>query len=69
MDRNEMEAVVGALKRINRCLDERFEKDADLYLAPEQVEEIKKLIYGGKYDKLVKECSQKKQVRNPSPDF
>lgn len=57
MDKNEMEAVVGALKRINRCLDERFEKDADLYLAPEQVEEIKKLIYGGKYDKLVKECS------------
>lgn len=57
MDKIEMEAVVGALKRINRCLDERFEKDADLYLAPEQVEEIKKLIYSGKYDKLVKECS------------
>ena len=57
MDRTEMEAVVGALKRINRCLDERFEKDADLYLSPEQVEEIKKLIYGGKYDRLVKECS------------
>lgn len=34
MDRTEIEAVVGALKRINRCLDERFEKDPTFILRP-----------------------------------
>ena len=57
MDENELEELNKALKQINRCLDERFEENADLYIAPEQVEDIKKLIYAGNYDRLVKECS------------
>lgn len=57
MDENELEKLNKALKQINRCLDERFEENADLYIAPEQVEDIKKLIYAGNYEKLVKECS------------
>ncbi len=57
MNENEIEQLNNALKQINRCLDERFEENADLYIAPEQVENIKKLIYAGNYDRLVKECS------------
>ena len=65
MDRNEMDAVIGALKRINRCLDERFEKDADLYIASEQVEDIKKIIYKGNYAKIAKECSPQLKIFSP----
>lgn len=57
MDENELEELDKALKQINRCLDERFEENADLYIAPEQVEDIKNLIYAGNYDRLAKECS------------
>lgn len=65
MDRNEMDAVIGALKRINRCLDERFEKDADLYIAPEQVEDTKKIIYKGNYAKIAKACSPQLKLFSP----
>lgn len=60
MDRNEMELVLGALERINRSLDERFEKNADLYIAPEEVEKLKKLIYIGNYPQIVKLYTLKK---------
>ena len=64
MDKNEMTAVLGALERINRSLDERFEKDADLYIAPEQVEKLKHLICLGNYLQIVKECTLKKYSAN-----
>lgn len=60
MNKTEMESVVNALDRINRSLDERFEKNADLYIAPEQVEKLKRLIYLGNYKQIVKECTLKK---------
>ena len=60
MDKTEMESIVNALDRINRSLDERFEKNADLYIAPEQVEKLKRLIYLGNYQQIVKECTLKK---------
>lgn len=55
-----MASVLDALNRINRSLDERFEKNADLYLAPEQTEKLKHLIYLGNYPQIVKEFTLKK---------
>ena len=49
MDRAEMELIYNALERINHSLDERFEKNADLYIAPENVEWLKHAIYTGNY--------------------
>lgn len=60
MDTEEMRAVVDALARINRSLNERFEKDADLYIPPERVEKIKRLIHQGNYQQIVKECLELK---------
>lgn len=60
MEKSEMEDVLDALSRINRSLDERFEKNADLYIAPDQVEHLKQLIYKGSYQLLVKEFNLKK---------
>lgn len=64
MDANEMKTVLDALERINRSLDERFEKNADLYIAPEQVEKLKHLIRLGNYPQIVKECALKKYSAN-----
>ena len=55
MDANEIDALFGALKSINKCLDERFEKNAKLYIAAEYVEKIKSLIYAGNYRRIVDE--------------
>lgn len=56
MDNTEMDEIYKALERINKCLDERFEENAKFYIAPEQVEKLKKLIYLGNYPQLTKHC-------------
>jgi len=61
MDKNEMDSILGALERINRSLNERFEKNADLYIAPETVEKLKKLIYVGNYPHIAKYCTVMKK--------
>jgi len=60
MNKEEMDSIVNALNRINRSLDERFEKDADLYIPAERVEKLKNLIYLGNYKEIVKECVELK---------
>ncbi len=59
MDKKDFDEIFDALQRINKCLDERFEKNAELYISPEQVEELKFLIYNGDYAQIVKKYSLK----------
>lgn len=68
MDANEINALFGALKSINKCLDERFEKNAKLYIAAGDVEEIKELIYTGNYRRIVEEYVLSKS-KNFSPEI
>lgn len=60
MEKDEMKAVVDALARINRSLNERFEKDANLYIPAERIEKIKHLVYLGNYQQIAKECLELK---------
>lgn len=48
-----MQAIVDALGRIDNCLNKRFEKDASLYIAQEDVDALKKQIYDGQYKQIL----------------
>ena len=50
MDTEEQKALFDALQRVERSLDERFEKDVSLYIPVEAVEDIKEQLYKGNYD-------------------
>lgn len=44
MEEEVKERLIDAYRRIDQCLDGRFEKDVRLYLPIEDIEELKKLF-------------------------
>ena len=60
MDEKDVVALADAYGRINDSLNERFEQDIRLYIPMEGLENLKKMIYHGEYDKLVEKYTLKK---------
>lgn len=60
MDDITMKQIADAYNRIEQSLSGRFEKDVRLYLPMEDIEELKKLIYQGKYEKILEKYRLKK---------
>lgn len=61
MEEAEKERLIDAYRRIDQCLNGRFEKDVRLYLPMEDIEELKKIIYQGKYEKIIDKFNLKRQ--------
>lgn len=61
MEEEVKERLIDAYRRIDQCLDGRFEKDVRLYLPIEDIEELKKIIYEGKYEKVLEKFRLKKE--------
>ena len=53
MEQNEWTDILNALKSINHSMDERFEKDAGLYISMEDTDELKKKIFDGQYRQII----------------
>lgn len=49
MEREDYDNLKLTLSRVKKALDQRFEKDTELYIPVEQIEEIKKALYTGNY--------------------
>ena len=61
MEEEVKERLIDAYRRIDQCLDGRREKDVRLYLPIEDIEELKKIIYEGKYEKVLEKFRLKKE--------